>query len=383
MAKLATTNGTKQLAKLHSSLVYQELGATGFQVSQAGFGCYRVDVSIHAHEKALEKALLSGINVIDTSSNYSDGGSEALVGYTVEMLGKSEKVLRDSLVVVSKVGYLQGENYELSQKRKREGKPFPDLVLYGEGLEHCIHPEFIEDQLTRSLNRLQMQTVDVYLLHNPEYYLSWASHAGVSVDEARKEYDRRVGLAFQHLESEVKRGRIQWYGISSNTFPHPKNDFEFTSLETVWKIAESISSNHHFRVIQFPMNLFEAGAATEKNQSNGKTLLQFAREKRLGVLINRPLNAIAGRGLIRLADSIEGVPFPLAADIRDKICSIDPEWGKAETLSHIAIRALRSTEGVTTVLVGMRRESYVDDVLAELKRKIEIKNRQSSWKALG
>ena len=85
-----------------------------------------------------------------------------------------ETLARDQVVVVSKVGYLQGSNFELSQQRKAAGNPYPDLVEYADQLEHCIHPEFIADQLTRSLQRLNMETLDVYLLHNPEYYLGWA-----------------------------------------------------------------------------------------------------------------------------------------------------------------------------------------------------------------
>jgi hypothetical protein len=41
--------------------------------------------------------------------------------------------------------------------------------------------------------------------------------------------------------------------------------------------------------------------------------------------------------------------------------------------------ALRSTAGVGSVLVGMRRASYVDDVMEALKESIEQKKRLSSW----
>ena len=57
-------------------------------------------------------------------------------------------------------------------------------------------------------------------------------------------------------------------------------------------------------------------------------------------------------------------------------------WEKADTLSRKAVRALRSTTGVATVLVGMRREAYVKDVLTELQRPLEQKERQNSWARL-
>src|SRR5512139_1102361 len=275
----ATPEGMAAYAKRHAPLTYGDLGRTGLLVSQAGFGCYRVDVSVETHRQALTKALLEGINLIDTSANYADGGSEALVGKVLGELIGSDKLGREEVVVVTKGGYLQGENYGISQERKRQGKPVPDLVLYGEGIEHCIHPEFLEDQIGRSLERLNLETIDVYLLHNPEYYLGSAAKAGLSLEAARREYYRRIELALRHLEIEVARGRIKFYGISSNTFPSPDSDHQFTSLETVWEIAESVSPAHHFRVIQLPMNLLETGGVTEKNQSGGRSVIQFARDK--------------------------------------------------------------------------------------------------------
>ena len=494
----ATPESTEAYAREHSSLYYEELSTTGLLVSQAGFGCYRVDASIPEHGKTLRRALLAGVNLIDTSSNYSDGGSERLVGAVLEDLVSSGRISRESVVVVSKVGYLQGQNYELSQERKRQGNPFKELVRYADGLEHCIHPEFLQDQLTRSLKRLGLAGLDFYLLHNPEYFLSWAHKTGLSSEEARREYYGRIESAFQYLETEVQEGRISFYGISSNTFPSPAADPEFTSLEDIWEIAQSISSKHHFRLIQLPMNLHETGGSTERNQSGGQNVLQFAHDKQIGVLINRPLNAIIDNRLIRLAEvqatqaasteeiserindlisaeealrqkiipelnltpslqaqvldqaatgavlkqhwqnlgtyerwqelveyyfgpRIKGVVQFLeqhenppesvfswissyretlgsafraiasvyqqqaaekSTQIKGQVSSTDADWAEASTLSQMAIRALRSTSGITNVLVGMRQESYVDDVIEELGRPISKKERTESWRRL-
>jgi aryl-alcohol dehydrogenase-like predicted oxidoreductase len=51
-------------------------------------------------------------------------------------------------------------------------------------------------------------------------------------------------------------------------------------------------------------------------------------------------------------------------------------------LSQMALRALRSTSGITNVLVGMRQESYVNDVLEELGRSVSKKERTESWHKL-
>lgn len=278
------------------------LGKTGFPVSAAGFGCYRVDAASRTHRDALAKALRAGINVIDTSANYMDGGSELLAGSVIRELIGSGEMKRGDIVVVTKGGYIQGKNYEISASRKKEGAPWPDLVEYAEGLEHCIHPDFLEEQITASLARLDLDSIGVYLLHNPEYYLMRAEKDGMNIEKARCEYYSRIEKAFMYLENEVKKGRIKYYGISSNTFPAAAAAYNFTSLGRVISIAEKISPDNHFGVIEFPMNLFERGAATEKNQDNGLTLLELARSKNIGVLINRPLNAFFKGSLIRLAD---------------------------------------------------------------------------------
>lgn len=280
------------------------LGPTSFRVASAGFGGYRVDLHNKAHRKALEHALLHGINLIDTSSNYTDGESERLVGEMLEKLVHDGRIERDAVVIVSKVGYIQGNNLELATQREKEGDPFPEVVKFMEGCWHCIHPEFLEDQLERTLERLQQDAVDIYLLHNPEYFLSDAMRRGKGdLGAVRDAYYERIALAFDWMEEKVAEGRIRWYGISSNTFVSSAEDPEFTSLEHVIRVAESVGRDARFGVIQFPMNPIETAAATLRNQESGtKTLLELARERGLATLVNRPLNAAAKNGMVRLAN---------------------------------------------------------------------------------
>ncbi|MEJ2038434.1 MAG: hypothetical protein P8X55_05800 [Desulfosarcinaceae bacterium] len=65
--------------------------------------------------------------------------------------------------------------------------------------------------------------------------------------------------------------------------------------------------------------------------------------------------------------------------MRRHVRQADPSWGESRTLSQMAIRAVRSTHGVSAVLVGMRRTDYVEDVLTELRRPIEQADRSASW----
>jgi aryl-alcohol dehydrogenase-like predicted oxidoreductase len=476
----ASIDSTKKSSKENKKLKYNALGKTGLLTTDVGFGSYRVDIRSKVNKEALKKAILSGINLIDTSSTYTNGNAELLIGEVLAELSIAEKLSRESIVIVTKGGYIQGFNYELSKSRKKENNSFPDLVEYQNGLEHCIHPEFLKDQITRSLERLELETIDVYLLHNPEYYLKWAKNNAVDLSKARKEYYSRIKTAFEYLEKEVEKGRINHYGISSNTFPLDADNYEFTCLNTVIKIAEEIYKNNHFSVIEFPMNFAESNAYTISNQPNNITLLELAEKKNLGVLINRPLNAIYNNHLITLAEPfIDDIPnayqinaglkhlidwkkllseqlesaiegkfikileeslfifeelqdnwleitylsnwqgalnqyflpriyysrnfinksslnnelqaelfdftdnllnlfnlitsyyngkhLELTQNIKKNIADSIPELSSTKHLSNMAIRALRSTKGINTVLVGMTQSEYVIDVLDELR----------------
>ena len=144
-----------------SSHGYTALGSTGLTTSRIGFGGYRISLGVDDHRNALEKALQEGCNLIDTSTNYADGQSERLVGTVVKDLIVKRFISREEIIIVSKIGYVQGNNLARAEAREQAGKPFPEMVKYGEGLWHCLHPEFLEEQFILSLDRLGLATLDV------------------------------------------------------------------------------------------------------------------------------------------------------------------------------------------------------------------------------
>lgn len=498
LSGFATPEATKKVSQHLRSDSYVTLPKSDLTISQIGFGTYRVNNDNENHYDSLITALQNGVNLVDTSSNYGNGHSEMLVGRALHDLITSGQMQRSEIVVVSKAGYIQGDNYQWAQQRKAEGRPFPNVVKYEPDLDHCIHPEFLADQLTRSLERLQLETLDIYLLHNPEYYLSWARRAKIELKEARAEYYRRIKMAFEHLESEVEHGRIRSYGVSSNTFPLAETAFTFSSVHEMLRIAKALRPNHHFTAIQLPMNLYETGAVTETNNKSGCHTVAYAHSNDIAVLVNRPLNAFYHDQLVRLADVLppsypttvdevstmvdtlvieeqtlnetwlpilqldkghmeqirqslalgqmmegrwqgfgsyqnwrdlqaqflvpraqwavqlltnapnlpvafyewmkrysklfnealaaisafyQGVGNEEAVRIHRSVTAVSPDW-EANTLSQTAVRALRSTQGVSCVLVGMRQPRYVQEMLEELARPVEQKPRQEAWRSL-
>ncbi len=290
---VATAQSTQNYFNTHPHFQPRILGSTGFSISPFGFGSYRISETAPAHIEALKKAIESGINLIDTSSNYGDGSgsAEKLIGQVLEDLIRAQKIERSEIVLVTKVGYLQGKTLAEARNRSENNQPWPEMVTYQDTCWHNISPEFLNDQIMSSLANLRTDCIDILLLHNPEYFLKTSNQKEV--------YYSRIKKAFEFLETQVDLGRIQYYGISSNTFIDPENSFENTSLEKCYKLAVEVKKNHHFAVAQFPFNLFESQAALLKNNS-GRTLLEFAAEKKIGTLSNRPLNALLRGQMNRL-----------------------------------------------------------------------------------
>lgn len=255
-------------------------------MGKVGFGGYRISAVSKDHITALKHALESGVTMIDTSSNYTDGESEKLIGSAL----KEHWLTRP--LVISKVGYIQGKNLNALKELHSINKGKEDLVEINEELKHSIHPDFIEDQIIRTLERLQMDRLDVYLLHNPECYLK-------TENSTKEEYYRRIKLAFDKMEDLVSRGLINSYGVSSNTLVDPKDEHTATDLDLLMGAARSVTKNHKFEYIQFPMNMIEMGAL--ERQYNGKNLIEQANSFGLKTIINRPLNCFTEHGLLRLA----------------------------------------------------------------------------------
>ena len=310
----ATPDSTLNFANKSENKVdaYRILGRTNLKVSKIGFGTYRCQQNNEVHFQALQSAIQKGCNIIDTSANYMDGMAESLIGDVINQEIVWGKLQREEMVLVSKVGYIQGQNLDIAQNKEKEQKPFPEVVQYSPGVWHCIHPYFIKDQITRTLSRMHIDTLDVYLLHNPEYFLLNARKNNPTVtDSTFNEFYDRIFHAFLEMENLVEQGLICYYGISANTFIVPKINPGFVSLSRIWKAYENacvkkeISTEEgHFAVIQLPYNWIEHQAFRIKNntyQGKSFTVLELASELNLGVLVNRPLNAIRANKILRLA----------------------------------------------------------------------------------
>jgi aryl-alcohol dehydrogenase-like predicted oxidoreductase len=259
-------------------------------MSTFAFGTYRVTDLNPLHIEAIKDAVEGGIELIDTSTNYMDGGAERAIAKALDTI---EDGVRDKVKIVSKFGYIQGTTLA---KHKQE--PFEDVIEHSEICFYSIAKTFLHEQLTQSLQRLNRLQIDCYLIHNPEYIILDGLKKELSREDSLELLYRRLYEAFTGLEEEVLNGRIKSYGISSNSFAKKMDDPEFLPFEDLLTLAQDAAkevgnANHSFSTIELPYNLLER---------DGDMAIAWAKANGLRVITNRALNAQKDGLMYRLAD---------------------------------------------------------------------------------
>jgi aryl-alcohol dehydrogenase-like predicted oxidoreductase len=152
-----------------SFMKYRVLGKSGLEISEVGFGCMSLKGSFEENSALINSAVERGINFFDTADLYDKGENEKLVGRIL-------KDKRDKVIIATKVG-----------NRWRED---------GSGWDWAPNKKYILSSVEKSLERLQMDHIDLYVLH------------GGTMEDPIDE----IIEAFEIL---VEQGKIRHYGISS------------------------------------------------------------------------------------------------------------------------------------------------------------------------
>ncbi|WP_135662913.1 aldo/keto reductase [Halorhabdus rudnickae] len=156
---------------------YTTLGSTGMEVSRICLGCMSFGSSdwrewvLEEDEsrEIIERAIDLGINFFDTANMYSLGESERVLGNVLADYDRDEQV-------VATKGFFQ-----MDDENPNSG-----------GLSR----KAIEQELQNSLDRLGMETVDLYQTH-------------------RWDYDTPIAETLAALDDAVRRGQTRYVGTSS------------------------------------------------------------------------------------------------------------------------------------------------------------------------
>ncbi|MFB6235617.1 MAG: aldo/keto reductase [Halopenitus sp.] len=186
---------------------YTTLGDTGMEVSKICLGCMSFGdpewrewvLGEEAGKELVERALDLGINFFDTANMYSNGESERVLGEALE--GHREEA------VVATKGFFQ-----MDEDNPNSG-----------GLSR----KAIEQELEASLDRLGMDTVDLYQIH-------------------RYDYDTPPATTLRALDDAVRRNKVRYIGASS-MWTHQFQDMLHTSHDL--GLERFVTMQNHYNLV--------------------------------------------------------------------------------------------------------------------------------------
>jgi aryl-alcohol dehydrogenase-like predicted oxidoreductase len=297
-----------------------------------------------AYRSAIARAVGLGCNVIDTAANYRFQRSERNIGDSLSVLFARSAIARDEIIVSTKGGYIPFDT--LPPRSRQEMMDYLEDTFIKSGIcrmddfvdgSHCMTPAYLAHQLDQSLRNMKLNCIDIYYLHNPESQFAQVSQA---------DFYKRLHAAFEFLESAVADGRISLYGTATwNGFRVSSNRPDALSLQQVVKAAQDVAGeNHHFKVVQLPLNLAMVEAYANATQTlDGETVSFLEAATRFGITVMSSASILQSR----LAS---GLPAVVAQSLQ----------GMA-TDAQRAIQFARSTPGIVTALVGMSGIDHVEE----------------------
>jgi aryl-alcohol dehydrogenase-like predicted oxidoreductase len=293
-------------------LNYRPLGRTGWKVSEISFGAWAIggawgQVSDEESLAALNQAIDSGINFLDTADVYGNGRSHRLIA----QLKKSRK---EDIVVATKMG-----------------RRLPKQTVEGYSRENLT--SWVED----NLRGLETEALDLVQLHCPPtsaYY-----HPEI----------------FGVLDDLVQAGKIRFYGVSVERVEEALKAIEYPNLQTVQIIFNC------FR--QRPSELFfpqakakQVGILARVPLASGLLTGKFRADTQFEADDHRNFNRQGQR--FDAGETFSGVDYEVALSAVEEIRALLPP---GVTMSQLALRWILMFEAVTCAIPGGKRPSQVAD----------------------
>ncbi|CAA9353825.1 MAG: Oxidoreductase [uncultured Gemmatimonadaceae bacterium] len=300
---------------------YNTLGNTGLLVSQLclgtmtfsdGSGVYKHigDVDQAGADELVKASREAGINFFDTADVYSDGASESTLGQSFKNLGIS----RNEIVLATKVYSRMGQG--------------PNDVGASRG--------HIMDAVEASLRRLQTDHIDLYQIH--------ATDALTPVEET-----------VRALDDLIRQGKVRYIGVSN---------------WQAWRIATALGISARLNLARFnTLQAYYSIAGRDLERELGPLL----EVEKMGLLVWSPLagGLLSGRfsredqspaGSRRSSFDFPIVDKERAWNVIDVLKPI--AQARACSPARIALAWLLSKPVVTSVLVGAKRLSQLEDNIA-------------------
>jgi aryl-alcohol dehydrogenase-like predicted oxidoreductase len=343
----ATGEGTRRFAARQNCAPDHFTRPDNLWLSSIGLGTLRGEpggIDDLLYRSVVGDFLEASGNVFNTALSDRIQTSERAIGHALRRAIKEGLASRDEVIVLSKGGQLTPQPELIGDPQRAQQDLYtsyidsgildPDDVTRG----HSMAPGFLLDQIERSRRNLGLETLDYYLIQEPEIHLRALGADG---------FRAALSATFEAMELAVSKGWISAYGLSTwDGFLLPDSDRSHLSIVDLFDIALDVgSADHHMRAIQLPYGLAMGEGAALASQlgpdGHSRAILDSLQDTGTAVFASAPL--YAGR---------------LVGHIPEFVREAFPE---APSDATTAIQFVRSTANVTTAVVGMREAAHVED----------------------
>ncbi|CAE6522342.1 unnamed protein product [Rhizoctonia solani] len=199
----------------NKKMAYVRLGNSGLKVSRLILGLMSYGSKEWANWvleeeeaiKHIKTAYEAGIQTFDTANMYSNGESERILGKAIKQLN----LPRDEIVVMTKlypvVGHNPGDHY-VGDLQKAEANGY--VNQYGLSRKHIF------EAIKHSLERLQLDYVDVFQVHRFDYNTPIEETMQALHDVVKAGYARYIGMSSCHA---YQFHAMQNYAINNRLTP--------------------------------------------------------------------------------------------------------------------------------------------------------------------
>lgn len=203
---------------------FRKLGNTGEQLSAIGLGCMGMSFAYGPADEqesinTLHRALDLGVNFWDTADMYANGENEKLIS----------KVLvpnRDKIFIATKFGFRFKDG-----KASHSGAP----GTYFDG-----SPEWIKQAVDLSLQRLKIDTIDLYYAHRVDPNIPVEETVGAMAELVKAGKVKYIGLSEASAESIRKANKIHPITALQSEYSILTKDVESEILPTIRELGISL-----------------------------------------------------------------------------------------------------------------------------------------------
>ncbi|WP_164522213.1 aldo/keto reductase [Halocella sp. SP3-1] len=288
-------------------MLYRKLGSSGLKVSVLGFGCWPVgndwtEANDKSSVETIREAMELGINFFDVAPVYGFGHAE-------KVLGEAIKGKRDQIYIASKCGLRWDDSKTIT---------------------HNLSRESILEEVDLTLQRLDIEYLDLYQLHWPD--------PNTPLEET-----------ISTLNELKEKGKIRNIGLSNyNVFliKEAKKYEEIVSDQVLYNMIDRNSDHYHDLALNY---------RTEAE------ILPYAENNNLGVIPYSPLCQglltdsfeieKLDNGDVRTANSeLRGKKLQKNSKKAAEVRQIANELGKP--MVQLVLNWLAAKKGISTIIAG-------------------------------